>query len=168
MGHGRGKAVADAGPLIHLTEINSLALLEIFESVIVPDSVWLEAQAHHPLSHPAPSNLMRITVSQAEVEASSLSGEAPVLHRGEMECLFLCRRMSARILLTDDLAARDAARRLGVTPVGSLGIVVRAFRLGLISLLEAQHLLEDLYDQSSLFVTRAIVEIALDQLEKHR
>ena len=43
MGAGRiGPAVADAGPLIHLTEIGGFSLLRIFETLHIPDAVWLE------------------------------------------------------------------------------------------------------------------------------
>lgn len=35
-------AVADAGPLIHLTEIGCLPLLRIFDALHIPDAVWSE------------------------------------------------------------------------------------------------------------------------------
>jgi hypothetical protein len=35
-------AVADAGPLIHLTEIGCLPLLHIFNTLHIPDAVWSE------------------------------------------------------------------------------------------------------------------------------
>jgi hypothetical protein len=39
--------VSDAGPLIHLAELDSLALLAEF-TVWVPDAVWLEVSRHRP------------------------------------------------------------------------------------------------------------------------
>jgi predicted nucleic acid-binding protein len=69
--------------------------------------------------------------------------------------------------LTDDLAVREAAKRLGLAPVGSLGVVIRAHRLGRISLADAERHIADLYDVSSLFVTRAIVELAIEHLREH-
>jgi predicted nucleic acid-binding protein len=77
------------------------------------------------------------------------------------------RQAGVEIILTDDLAAREAAKILSLTPVGSLGIVVRAYRLGDISLVDAERLLTDLYNLSSLFVTRAIVDLAIQQLHQH-
>jgi predicted nucleic acid-binding protein len=88
------------------------------------------------------------------------------LHRGELECLTLCRELGLSLLLTDDLAARDAAKSLGITPVGSLGVVVRSHMAGLLSLKDAESCLEDLYRVSSLFVTHAIVELAIEQLRR--
>jgi len=70
------------------------------------------------------------------------------------------------ILLTDDLAVREAAKCLNLTPVGSLGIVARACQLGQISLADAERDIVALYDMSSLFVTRAIVELAIEHLHK--
>lgn len=68
------------------------------------------------------------------------------------------------LLLTDDMAVRSAARQFHIVPVGSLGIVVSAFKRREISLEEAEHYIADLYDVSSLFVTRSIVELAIEQL----
>jgi hypothetical protein len=40
--------VCDAGPLIHLDEIDSLSLLSDFGSTLVPRSVWSEVMRHRP------------------------------------------------------------------------------------------------------------------------
>jgi len=69
--------------------------------------------------------------------------------------------------LTDDLAALDAAKRLGITPVGSLGVIVRAYRDGRISLEEAERCILALDSISTLFVTKAIVELAIGELKKN-
>jgi predicted nucleic acid-binding protein len=86
------------------------------------------------------------------------------LHDGERECLYLCQQIGVPTLLTDDLAVREAAKRLNLTPVGSLGIVVRACRLGYTSLAAAERHIIDLYEVSSLFITRATVELAIEHL----
>ncbi|MDL1969288.1 MAG: hypothetical protein LWW97_12310, partial [Deltaproteobacteria bacterium] len=79
-------------------------------------------------------------------------------------CLYVCKETGVSVLLTDDLAVREAAKRMNLKPVGSLGIVVKACRTGDISLVDAEGYITDLYDVSSLFVARAIVEIAIEQL----
>ena len=44
MGHGRvERAVADAGPLIHLHEVGQTDLLNLFEVLCIPDAVWAES-----------------------------------------------------------------------------------------------------------------------------
>jgi hypothetical protein len=39
-------AVADAGPLIHLDELECIELLADFSEIRVPDAVWHEVQRH--------------------------------------------------------------------------------------------------------------------------
>lgn len=73
-------------------------------------------------------------------------------------------RASDSPLLTDDLAVRYRAKSLGLTPVGSLGIVVRAYHLDAISREAAVSKIQALQDISSLFVTPAIVALAIGQL----
>jgi predicted nucleic acid-binding protein len=82
------------------------------------------------------------------------------LHIGEQECLFLCQQRKIPLILTDDLAVREAAKRLKVVPVGSLGIIVAAYEREVASLRDAERYIADLYEVSSLFVTRAIVDMS--------
>lgn len=46
--------VCDAGPLIHLDELDSLFLLADFQMVLLPHQVWQEVARHRPqaLTHP--------------------------------------------------------------------------------------------------------------------
>lgn len=163
-------AVADAGPLIHLTEIGCLPLLRIFDTLHIPDTVWSETveQGRVPQGDVLGlGTVQRHTLPQSQITRFIQENSLETLHDGECECLCLCQQIGVPILLTDDLAVREATKRLNLTPVGSLGIVVRAYRLGYISLADAERHIIDLYDVSSLFVTRAIVELAIEQLRKH-
>lgn len=84
--------------------------------------------------------------------------------RGESECLLVCVQNNVQVLLTDDLAVREAASTLTITPVGSLGVIVRENSLGRLTLGQAEQYLRDLHRISSLFVTRALVDSVLVQL----
>lgn len=171
MGAGKVKAaVADAGPLIHLTQISSLSLLQIFETLHIPDVVWSETVDRGRLTEADVLNLgnvRRHTLSLPDLAQFTQQNSLQNLQAGECGSLYLCKQSGVDLVLTDDLAARDAANLLSLTPVGSLGIVVKAYWVGDISLVDAERLLNDLYSISSLFVTRAIVELAIEQLRKH-
>jgi predicted nucleic acid-binding protein len=111
--------------------------------------------------------VQRHAILQADVARFVQDNGLEALHGGEQECLYLCRQAAVPVLLTDDLAVREANRHLGITPVGSLGVVVRAYRFGRLSLPDAEHYLWDLHDASTLFVTPAIVDLAIHQLRGH-
>lgn len=165
------EAVADAGPLIHLAEIDSLALLLTFDALHVPDAVWMECIRPGRVLDTALrrlNNLQHHFLEPAEVFEFVVSQNLTQLDVGEQEALCLSHKLGTSVLLTDDLAVRDTAKRLGLRPIGSLGIAVRAYQRGLITLSEAEKRIVALYSTSSLFVTWAIVEIAIEQLRQHR
>lgn len=165
-------AVADAGPLIRLEEIGQLPLMTLFDKLLLPDAVWDEAVVNGSVPRagleqlPCLARTSAVEAVESEVlrfiQANSLND----LHRGERESLFVCNQQSIPLLLTDDLAVRDAAKRLGLTPIGSLGVIVRAFRCGRLTKFAAEQCLRDLQSVSSLFVTPAIVEMAIEQLDR--
>jgi predicted nucleic acid-binding protein len=167
MGTGDEVTVVDAGPLIHLAEINALHTLTVFGALHLPHAVWAETAEQGRVSA---DSLIRFQISRhalipLDVTQFSQTHDLTALHLGEQECLLLCKRLNVPLLLTDDLAARDVAKRLSLKPVGSLGVIVHAYRHNLISLTDAEHFLDALYSVSSLFVTRDIVETAIQQLQ---
>lgn len=160
-------AVVDAGPLIHLTEVGGLHFLSIFDTLHIPNAVWTETVGRGRVLAGDVLGLgivQRHNLFESAVAIFAQENDLEDLQDGEQECLCLCRQIGVTTLLTDDMAVRREAKRLMLTPVGSLGIVVRAYHLGRISLAEAERYMTDLYDVSSLFVTRAIVELAIEQL----
>jgi predicted nucleic acid-binding protein len=170
VGLGEGdSAVTDAGPLIHLTEIGCLPLMSIFRSLHITDSVWAETIGMGRVEETdflALGSVQRHALPRSDVDRFVQGMGLSDLQEGERECLYLCHQMGPPILLTDDLAVREAATRLNVKPVGSLGVVAKAYRLGRISLVDAERHMTNLYDVSSLFVTRAIVDLAVERLRQ--
>lgn len=164
------EAVVDAGPLIHLHEVGALDLLAVLDRLHVPDAVWHEAFERHHVPEAAvhrQSMVIRHDVA-ADLPRFAARPELAALHRGELECLLVCTAGGPSTLLTDDLAVRRVAKSLGLTPVGSLGVVVRAYRDGEIDVAAAEARIERLYSVSSLYVTRAIVELAIAKIREWR
>jgi predicted nucleic acid-binding protein len=162
-------AVVDAGPLIHLHEIDRLPLLQLFTSLYLPDAVWSETVGQGRLADVdilRLKNVERTSVSSSDIDRFIQQNDLADLHAGECQCLYLCQQLPVSLILTDDLAVRDVSKRLALTPIGSLGIVVRAYRQSLITLADAELAISQLYDVSSLFVTRAIVDLAIEQLRQ--
>lgn len=165
MGSGRLAAVADTGPLIHLAEIGCLALLTIFEELHIPEGVWLEADRPSTIR----KDLIfakRHALARDEIASFTADHGLQKLQAGERESLLLCSKLAVPLLLTDDLAVRRAAKTLGLTPVGSLGIIAKAHFMGRIARDAAEHHLRELYTVSSLFVTQTIVDLAIERLRE--
>lgn len=163
------EAVTDAGPPIHLAEINSLDFLRVFDVVHIPDAVWSECVRPDRVSEAALrqfDNLRRHALASVEVSRFIAAQSLTQLHAGEQEALCLAHKLAIPVILTDDLAVRDVAKQLSLKPVGTLGMVVRAYQQGQLTLTEAEQRITALYTASSLFVTWAIVELAIEQLHR--
>lgn len=128
MGKTRTFVVADAGPIIHLDELGCLDILQDFEQVSVPEAVWLEIRHHRPQALNAfAALLVRVSPGTLSPLVTALT-PLYTLHHGEQEALHCCMESRDSLLLTDDTAARLAAKALGIAAHGTLGLLVRAIR----------------------------------------
>ncbi|MFC1707600.1 DNA-binding protein [Planctomycetota bacterium] len=83
--------------------------------------------------------------------------------------LLLARTGGRKILLTDDLAARTAAGILGFEAHGTVGIIVRAIRVGLKTPREVVKILQDLPTRSTLHIRLTLLNEVIDEVRsEHR
>lgn len=165
MGETNPAVVADAGPIIHLDELACLDLLADFGQVIVPETVWLEVHLHRPLAlESAGTVFVRQRVRKLSPLVNAL---APIytLHSGEQEALHLCVELGDCLLLTDDTAARLAAKSLGIPAHGTLGLLVRAIRRQTRTQSEVIGLLRDIPMRTSLHIRPALLAEVIEGVE---
>ncbi len=129
-------AVSNAGPLIHLAQIKRLNLLkEIFNEIIIPRTVKVEViDKGKEMGKPDAfliDSINWIKVMDDPDNADQLA-EKVGLHCGEACAILLAKSLSIPVLL-DDSDARKFALGLSLEVVGSVGIIIRAVKLGLIS-----------------------------------
>jgi len=107
------RVVCDAGPVIHLDELGCLHLLADFETILVPDAVWLEVSRHRPnIPEQTEVKLVRTQVAPFDSIEFRTLVRALSLDIGEQAALALAYQRTQALLLTDDAAARLAAERL--------------------------------------------------------
>ena len=64
----------------------------------------------------------------------------------------------ASLLTTDDLELRELSKREGISPIGSVGILLRAFREGIYDRKQLFKKLDRLILDSSLYITMDLIE----------
>ena len=89
------------------------------------------------------------------------------LQLGEAAAMALAMREKVKLFFTDDLTARIAAKRLGLEPHGTLGLLLRAFREKRLSKEEAIRSLYALR-QTSLFITSDLIRWAVLEVKKYK
>lgn len=160
------KAVCDAGPLIHLDELDCLDLLNDFEETLTPEAVSKEVGIHRPKCMKNPALKCKVVKQQLSASpALSATCRAFALDLGEAEALALVEVTPGAIFLTDDAAARLVAMQMGFRVHGTIGILLRAVRRQLRTAEEILNILEEMPTRSTLYVKRDLLEQVMRRLK---
>lgn len=131
--------VSNTGPLIILFKINKLWVLEkIYKQILIAKAV--EAELLRKSDGKKIIELPWIKVQQVP-ESQSLKVLRSILDDGEAETILLAEIKQIPVIL-DEKKGRNRARSLDLKVQGSLGIIVKAKRMGLIS--SVKEVLEEL------------------------
>jgi predicted nucleic acid-binding protein len=157
--------IADAGPIIHLDELGCLDILTDFGKIAVPEAVWLEVQRHRPQAMETATGLFIRRSALAFSPMVKALTPLYTLHAGEQEALHLCMEFGDCRLLTDDTAARLAAKSLGIPAHGTLGLLIRAIRRQSRSKSEVLTLLQEIPLRTTLHIRPALLAEVIAQVE---
>lgn len=157
----RGRFVVNASPVIFLTQIRSLSLLqELATTVAIPAAVREEVLAgagRHDSLTPVELPGWMVVVPDLPVPVEVAGWD---LGAGESQVLAHVARTEWEAVL-DDQQARRCARALGISMTGTLGVLLRAKRAGLIP--AARPLLEALL-RKGLYLADDLVLTALAEV----
>lgn len=150
--------VCDAGPLIHLDELGCLDLLDDFSHVIVPGTVREEVERHRPTALRRPGfSWSHIKPNEPISPALMALSRILPLHDGEVDALRVAVGHPEALFLTDDTAARMAARSLQIRVHGTVGILMRSIRRRQRSSEAVAAVLRELPRRSTLHVKPALL-----------
>jgi len=153
-------AVIDTGPIIHLIEIKGLEVLEIFDHIIIPETVIDELEIKGKFNEKMlPKKITtKITTLNKEIIAHSKKIVTKYkLSKVDSTVLSTAISKKLKLIITDDLELREISQEFGLTPIGSIGIILRAYRENIIDKRTVLDFLDKLYTQSSLFITRQLI-----------
>lgn len=151
-----GPVVTDTGPLIHLSQVDALPLLELAGEILVPRAVLDELERGS-----TDVSELAFTIVQSGVDTESAH---PRLDPGETAALALCAERDG-VLLTDDLDARTVANEAGIEVHGSVGVVLLGYSRGELSEQSAKGMLRDLKQDATLYLSTPLVEHAIERVE---
>ena len=140
-------AVSNTSPLIFLESLDVLFLLDrCFEKVIIADAVYRE---WGPSS--IPSFVEHYHLS--EKGQAFVSGAMGRLHQGELETVVLANEIGIKFVLMDDLLDRRKAIRMGLTPIGTLGILKLATHRDVLSPHTVSRLVNELTTRHGMYLS---------------
>ena len=161
------RAVFDAGPFIHLHEIDLLRVLSLFKSLIITKEVFEELTKRNLDRALLQKHAKILVLDAAHKNKAMYFADRYSLDLGEASSLALGLQEHVSLFITDDLDARTIAKSSGLEVHGSIGVILRAFRETILTRQSAQQKIKELHTKSSLFVTSALVDFALRELESY-
>lgn len=151
------RIVSNASPLILLTKIDSLGLLQqCFQQTLVPPCVVAE------VGMDLPRFIAQTPLS--DLGEAYVKGAIGNLHRGELEALVLAREQQVDLIALDDRSARQRAAKMGLRPIGTIGLLALFRSRGLMDAATAIDKLEALVEQHGLYLSERLLDEARQML----
>lgn len=160
------RVVSNTGPLIHLIEIDLFKSLNIFKEIYIPEEVKNELKKNKIIIHSKKIKVINLKAKFkdiAEILVNKFS-----LDLGEAQATALALQEKVDCFITDDLEARTVANTYNIEVHGTVGIILRAFREKLINKKMAIKKVNELYTNSSLFITKDIINYITQSINKFK
>ena len=129
-------AVINASPLILLSKIDRLYLLnKVFNKIYIPNAVLKEIQA---------IDKEQVKLSDIDFDTLEITNRVAVagllgrLHLGEIEVIIGAIESDINTVVLDETSARNKAKQLGLEVTGTIGVLFKAKKLGLLADIEEE------------------------------
>ena len=159
--------VADSAPLIFLAKINQLPLLTgLFKAeILVP--VVVRNEILGPEVPPDEERLLTGFLSGCQVVALRKPTRfAQALSYADNCILTLAVKERANMVLSDDRLLRKTAVIEGLRVVGTIGILIRAAKVSLLTAKKSVELLDELVEEHNFRISTRVYEIARSAIDK--
>lgn len=146
--------ISDASPIIALVDIGRIEILrELYSNIIITDVVRDEIHAELP-------NWIIVNKNYDIQQAQLLELE---LDAGEASAIALGLKIHDSTLILDESKGRKAAKRLGLKVTGTIGIILKAKKLGIIP--SGKELLDAL-EEHGFWLSQKLKAGILDRLDE--
>ncbi|HHY74695.1 MAG TPA: DUF3368 domain-containing protein [Bacillus bacterium] len=144
----KNKIITNSTPIIGLSILGKLHLLaDLFEEIYVPKAVFEEIIDSYSSRQYGRDELARMvregTFQLYDVQNSGLVKKLyGKLHEGELEVIVGAKELDLKFVAIDEHAARTLSKTFLLQPIGTIGILILAKKVGLIE--EVKPLLDKL------------------------
>lgn len=156
------KVIVNSTPLIVLCNIGKLDILKkLYGEITIPEAVFNEVtEKEDSACQILKSSLDWIHVNKISNQSEKKMYKAK-LHDGEVEVMILAQEMKGTdLVIIDDNAAKKTAKYLGLTVTGTMGVLLKAKKCGIIS--EIYPLLEEI-KRNGFYIGRSLEVLILEQ-----
>ncbi|MEA1991620.1 MAG: DUF3368 domain-containing protein [Thermodesulfobacteriota bacterium] len=163
--------VTNACPLMALAKLGLLHLLgRLYRKVQMPGAVYDEVVLRG-MEQGFPDSLqVKLAIQQKHlvvkaVKKQRLDIATLPLHEGEKDVLRLSLEHNADLVLLDDMLARSEAQALGFSVKGTLGVIVKGYRKGILSLDEIRIIFDSIIERNAIWIAEGLCRSVFDGLK---
>lgn len=151
--------IADSGPLISLAILGKLDLLRnLYPTVMVPPAVWHEV-TEKGKGMPGSLEVSRLEwLIIKEPQPQTLTPLSILVDPGEAEAIALAQTIDDSIVLLDDAQARRVAERFDIPRIGTIGLLRKAKKKGLIDQLKPQI---EILKENNIYISQNLIDAVL-------
>ena len=161
--------IINASPLIILAKINKPEILKkIYESVEIAASVYQEVVVNGLRINFRDALVVKEQIDSKNINVLSLRPEFTEKAKkiesicgidiGEAETIALALQLNKNEVIIDEIDAREAAKAFGIKPIGTLRVLLIAYKNGLINKAEIQELVNEMENSKYRFSPKVLIE----------
>ncbi|MGA1871439.1 MAG: hypothetical protein ACMUJM_23160 [bacterium] len=139
-----------------------MEILSIFPEIIISDMISSELNLYN-------IGLYNISNIKLENVRNYLIKELTIpfkIHEPDKSILILAKKYEGSLILSDDLELRRAAQFLNIEAMGTVGILVKAFKKGILSHQALFDNIDILFENSSLFTSKVFKDYVKNMIKK--
>ncbi|MEA2075072.1 MAG: DUF3368 domain-containing protein [Euryarchaeota archaeon] len=151
--------ISNSSPLIALAKIGHFKLLsDLFKEIYISKAVHREVVVHGKEKPGEKEVTQGIKSGWIKIlEVREREPYAFLLGEGEGETIALAKERRARLIIMDDRKGYILAKALGITVIGTLGVILLAYKSGMISSMKSE--LDNLRENGFWFSDRLYKEL---------
>jgi predicted nucleic acid-binding protein len=152
-------AVADTGPFLHLVGIDHESHFCIFRKVYISEQIKSELENYNvfdKMTKILGNSIVIERVYRQEINEQKRILSGFKIHQSDLSVAVLARKLLPEIVLTDDLELRKGLETQGHMVVGSIGILIRAFKQGRLTKSELSICFDKLFNDESIYLSKGL------------
>ena len=161
--------IINASPLIILAKINKLEILKkTYESVEIASSVYQEVVVNGLKINSRDAHIVKEQIESRNIKVLDLSSEFIKkakkiesiygIDTGEAETIALALQLNKKEAIIDEISAREAAKALGIRPIGTLRVLLIAYKNDLISKRDIKKLINEMENSKYRLSPKVLIE----------
>jgi len=167
--------VVNSGPLMALAKLGLLDLLpRLYGQVSLPTAVFVEVVVRGRERGYSDAFHVQLAIQQGKIQVLDVNDrDLPSdihdlsLDAGEKQALYLAQRTKADLALFDDEKVRDEAKARGMSVKGTLGVIVEAYRAGVLGFNDVENTIEAIIDREDIWISEELCRRVLSKLKDH-